>query len=161
MQLTNSISNWFLTAKPAHTVNDLNVQLGVHIEEIAEMFDVLVSIIPPAEVVEGEEGEDSVQMVFLQRELHDLANSLKKGLIQANLHRMNREQRIAMLDSLCDQVVTGNGVATFADMDFGPALNEVNVSNWSKFEDGNPVFDENTKMKKGKDYRPAVLDDYV
>ena len=32
------------------------------------------------------------------------------------------------------------------------ALHEVNRSNWSKFVDGNPVFDENMKIVKGPNY---------
>lgn len=36
------------------------------------------------------------------------------------------------------------------------ALAEVNRSNYSKFEDGEPVFNENMKVMKGKDYTPQI-----
>lgn len=41
------------------------------------------------------------------------------------------------------------------------ALQEVNRSNWSKFENGEPIFDENGKIKKGPNYRPPDLSKFV
>ena len=57
-----------------------------------------------------------------------------------------------MLDSLADQLVTGVGVAHMLRMDIIGALNEVNLSNFSKFVDGIPQFDANRKIIKGPDY---------
>ena len=67
----------------------------------------------------------------------------------------------ALLDSLADQVVTAIGVAHCAGMDFPGALAEVNRSNWSKFENGAPVFLTGGKIGKGEFYTPPNLTDFV
>ena len=69
--------------------------------------------------------------------------------------------RLALLDSLADQIVTATGVGTFLGMNVPGALAEVNRSNYSKFEDGEPVFNENKKVMKGKDYTPPDLTPFV
>jgi len=40
-------------------------------------------------------------------------------------------------------------------------LTEVNRSNWSKFVDGKPLFDENGKIKKGPGYSKPDLSGLV
>ena len=69
--------------------------------------------------------------------------------------------RDAMLDSLCDQIVTATGVAHMFGMDIQGALNEVNRSNWSKFVDGKPVFDINGKIAKPATYSKPDLSAFV
>ncbi|WP_241362608.1 hypothetical protein [Escherichia coli] len=69
--------------------------------------------------------------------------------------------RQGLLDSLADQIVTATGVGTFLGMNVPGALAEVNRSNYSKFEDGEPVFNENKKVMKGKDYTPPDLTPYI
>jgi len=69
--------------------------------------------------------------------------------------------RLALLDALADQIVTATGVGTFLGMNVPGALAEVNRSNYSKFEDGEPVFNENKKVMKGKDYTPPDLTPYI
>ncbi len=71
------------------------------------------------------------------------------------------KDRIGLLDSLADQIVTATGVGTFLGMNVPGALSEVNRSNYSKFEDGEPVFNENKKVMKGKDYTPPDLTPYI
>lgn len=66
-----------------------------------------------------------------------------------------------LLDSLADQIVTATGIGTFLGMNVPGALAEVNRSNYSKFEDGEPVFNENKKVMKGKDYTPPDLTPYI
>jgi predicted HAD superfamily Cof-like phosphohydrolase len=68
---------------------------------------------------------------------------------------------IELLDSLADQIVTAIGVAHMMGFDILGALQEVNRSNFSKFEDGKAVFDENGKIRKGKDYTPPNLESFV
>lgn len=41
------------------------------------------------------------------------------------------------------------------------ALKEVNASNYSKFENGKPVFNEQGKIAKGKDYFKPNLTTYL
>lgn len=130
----NEISHWFKEAVPAPTDDNRQVQLGVHFEEVAEM----------AAAVGFMSASDNVA---------NLANLLKKKFFQD----MNVD-RIELLDSLCDQIVTAIGVAHMYGMDISGALNEVNRSNWSKFKDGKPVFDANGKIAKNKDtyFKPSL-----
>lgn len=69
--------------------------------------------------------------------------------------------RLALLDALADQIVTATGVGTFLGMNVPGALAEVNRSNYSKFENGEPIFNENKKVMKGKDYTPPDLTPYI
>ena len=54
------------------------------------------------------------------------------------LEYLTESQRIAVLDAICDQIVTAVGVAYMMGMDIEGALAEVNRSNWSKFKGGLP-----------------------
>lgn len=69
--------------------------------------------------------------------------------------------KVELLDSLADQIVTAVGVAHMMGFDILGALEEVNRSNFSKFEDGKPVFDANGKITKGKDYVKPNLEHFV
>ena len=66
-----------------------------------------------------------------------------------------------LLDALCDQIVTAIGVGYMAGFDMAGALQEVIRSNASKFENGKPLFDENGKIRKGKDYTQPELAQFV
>lgn len=88
-----------------------------------------------------------------------LAHTLKEGIIV--LREPSRDEKVALLDALCDQVVTAVGVAHCARIDILGGLAEVDSSNWSKFVDGKPVFDSNGKIAKGQNYRKADLRHFV
>ena len=130
------INLWFKRAVPEPTDKNRAVQYGVHIEEINEMFV-------------AENGAASY-------ELTEWANEYKTGQ-----HKLTIENKEEFLDSLCDQIVTAVGVAYMNGFDIVGALQEVNRSNWSKFVNGEPVFDENGKIKKGPDYSPPDLSKFV
>lgn len=68
---------------------------------------------------------------------------------------------VPTLDALCDLIVTCVGLAYMMGYDLHAALEVVNASNWSKFEDGQPVFDEQGKIKKGKNYRAPSLEAFT
>lgn len=89
--------------------------------------------------------------------LHELAQLMKtdEKAIDTS-HNME-----GLLDSLADQIVTATGVGTFLGMNVPGALAEVNRSNYSKFEDGEPIFNENKKVMKGKDYTPPDLTSFI
>lgn len=61
----------------------------------------------------------------------------------------------------CDQIVTALGVGYMFGFDMQLALAEVVRSNWSKFENGKPVFDDNGKIKKGVNYTPPQLGEFI
>lgn len=144
--LTNT-KEWFEAAVPEPTERNIHVQLGVHLEEVREMLLEIYS-------------QDLTTMMLLdatQKNLHGLAERLKKfdG-------RIAFPNRIATLDAICDQLVTATGVAHMLEMDPVGALDEVNRSNFSKFdEDGKPIFTEQGKVAKSPNYSKPDLKPFV
>ena len=142
--MIHSIKEWFKAAKPEPTVKDVCVQIGCHYEEVAEMADALwdKEVLESAENAADEYKDTEDCLIYF---LEDLTES----------------QRIQLLDAICDQIVTAVGVAYMMGMDIEGALAEVNRSNWSKFEGGVPVFNEQGKIVKGVEYTPPELSDYI
>lgn len=142
--MLHSIKAWFKAAKPEPTVKDAWVQIGCHYEEVAEMADALWD----DEVLESAENA-----AYDYKDTEDCFMSF--------LEDLSESQRIQLLDAICDQIVTAVGVAYMMGMDIEGALAEVNRSNWSKFEGGVPVFNEQGKIAKGVQYTPPELSDYI
>lgn len=140
-----SIDLWHTRARPQPTLADLNVQLGCHFEEIVEHLDTL-------DFYDTDNMEYDVHT--LRVALSSLARKLKSGELYAAI--TNRKD---FLDACADQVVTAVGVAHCAEMDGAEAINRVNLSNWSKFDDeGMPIFNEHGKIAKGPKYAPPDLE---
>lgn len=136
----DNIDNWFAIAKPDHTLEDACVQTGCHYEEVAEM-------------------SESLKDFVLTDILYDVATGYKeKGdSYLSHLGSLSEYDKVEDLDSICDQIVTLIGRARFMGYDLKPALEEVNASNYSKFEEGSPVLNRQGKISKGKDYfRPDL-----
>lgn len=142
--MIHNIKEWFKAAKPEPTVKDAWVQIGCHYEEVAEMADALWD----DEVLESAENA-----AYDYKDTEDCFMSF--------LEDLSESQRIQLLDAICDQIVTAVGVAYMMGMDIEGALAEVNRSNWSKFEGGVPVFNEQGKIAKGVQYTPPELSDYI
>ena len=136
---------WFLKAVPNPTSKNISTQIGCHLEEVAEMLETISSV----------NKDDAKIIASLNDAIVYVANRVKQngGIVV--------KDRIGLLDSLADQIVTATGVGTFLGMNVPGALAEVNRSNYSKFEDGEPVFNENKKVMKGKDYTPPDLTPYI
>lgn len=130
----NSILNWFKTAKPEPTLRDKCTQLGAHFEEVSEMLRACNNVY-----------DDIVHTSKLYYSDYYSADDIAC---------VDREE---LLDSLCDQIVTAIGVGHMFGMDILGALVEVDASNWSKFEDGKPLFDSKGKITKGRNYRAPEL----
>lgn len=130
---------WFQQAIPEPTEEHKCIQIGCHIEEFHEMMW-------------------AMSMRFT--ELQEIEESFKKcnQMAMADSKYANKQE---LLDSLVDQIVTAIGVAHMFGFDIQGALEEVNRSNFSKFEDGNPVFDANGKITKGKHYTPPNLKPFI
>lgn len=141
--LVNSILGWFKAAVPSPTSKNVAVQIGCHYEEVAEMAEALgdVEAIP-----------------FLTEAAEEFKFG---GTLEDIFGEDYYPDHVSLLDSLCDQIVTAIGVAHMFGMDIEGALAEVNRSNWSKFVDGNPVFDVNGKIAKPSSYSKPVLDKFV
>lgn len=146
MTLQNT-ADWFREAVPNPDSKTLGVQLGVHCEEIAEMLEAIQF---------GHKSGDEVYRLTALTAIKHLSGALKSGEIL-----VQDLCRLETLDALCDQIVTAIGVAHMLGFDIEGALREVNRSNWSKFEDGKPVFDANGKIKKGRNYSEPNLQPYL
>ena len=132
---------WFEEAIPEPKEKEIAVQLGCHFEEIGEMLTAMDM---------GEIAEVMEASAELFKSNHPVAQQIIKNL-----------DREALLDSLIDQNVTSVGISHMMKFDHSGALEEVNRSNFSKFEDGKAVFDENGKITKGKDYVKPNLKPFV
>ena len=139
---------WFEQAVPNPTTKNLNIQIAVHLEEVAEMVEAMT--------VEGSsEGYKLWQQ--LQATLVEISNLMKQGQMQIATLDAN-----AVLDGITDQQVTAIGIGHMLGMDTTGALAEVDRSNFSKFgKDGQPIFDENRKIKKGPHYVKPNLEPFL
>ena len=144
-----SITLWHRRARPKPTDRDFQVQLGCHLEEVAEMLDAM----------EGDDAETRNTMRVARMYVNQLADKLKSG--DGSVH-VPKHLRKDFLDSLCDQIVTAIGTAYCEHMDIDRGMAIVSTSNWSKFdEQGQPLRDNNGKITKGPNYTPPHLDDCV
>lgn len=141
--MMKNIELWHKRARPEPDEAALQVQLGCHIEEIVEMFDAL---------------DIHYSWAALADELSLLATRLKQGETIVTI-----KDREAFLDSLADQIVTAVGVGHCAKMRTAEAVEEVNRSNWSKFdqETGQPMFSPYGKIVKGPNYRAPNLKEFI
>lgn len=144
-----STLRWFQKAVKMPISKNIHTQMGVHFEEVREMIIEIEGLDPEAERLLGNAAHH----------LHELAEFLKQrdGVIV-----IRETNRINFLDAIVDQLVTATGVAHMLHMDPVAGLDEVNRSNWSKFdENGEPYFDQNQKVAKGPNYRKANLAPFV
>ena len=132
------IIEWFSKAVPNPTQANKRVQIAVHIEEFAEMFSGIAA--------------DDETAARLLSELKESAEKTSEYL-KANAHvNIRVDDPVELLDSLCDQQVTANGVGWMFGYDMIGSLAEVSDSNNSKFVDGMPIFNNQGKIGKGPDY---------
>lgn len=149
----HQIKAWFQKAVPLPTEINVSTQIGVHIEEFSEMFQPLI------DAALNQETKDQVQF-FQDVLLH--AQKRFKDHQRSFGFDFRYMDRTALLDALCDQIVTAIGVAHMLEMDIEGALAEVARSNDSKFvRDGQPIFNESRKILKGPDYSPPELSPFV
>jgi predicted HAD superfamily Cof-like phosphohydrolase len=137
---------WFQKAIPKPQTKNFRTQLGVHFEEVGEMIATLTS--------------DDMDMIAYIHNAQNAMTALSKALKESNDQScwVRPQDLVEHLDALCDQIVTVVGCAHMIDADIVGGMDEVNRSNFSKFdEDGNPIFDANRKIIKGPNYSKADL----
>jgi predicted HAD superfamily Cof-like phosphohydrolase len=150
----HSTKLWFERGRPEPTPKDIHSQLGCHFEEVAEMIDEISAL----------DGQADTLLIAAYSAVHNLAEFLKDNAKNAlEVIEVRKENRVAFIDAIADQLVTATGSAHVLGMDPVGALAEVNRSNWSKYDDdGQPIYDPVThKITKGPNYRPADLTPYV
>ena len=130
------IINWFKAAKPNPTEKDKTTQIGANLEAVSEMLQAVSCDTPPV----SQASQDFYASPSIDRD------------IDGSVITLCENWEIDLLNSLCDQIVTAIGVGYMMGFDMVGALDEVNKSNWSKFKDGVPVFDENGKIAKTDGY---------
>ena len=132
---------WIQTAIPEPTEQDGNTQFGVFLEEVGETMEAA--------------GIPEMETDILYSEAYDykVGHSLTLP--------MSKEERILFLDGLCDVIVTAVTTAYTHGFDIVGAMEEVNRANFSKFEDGKPIYDSNRKVMKGKDYVAPNLEPFI
>lgn len=141
------IANWFKAAKPEPTIDDLCVQIGCHLEEVAELLEAL-----------GLKDYDTHEQLTIDAD--HFKNKSKWALMK--LTKLNYEQRIAIVDACCDTNVTGTGIMQLlGGVDALGAQREVIRSNNSKMVDGKFEFDDNGKIAKPDSYREPDLTPFI
>lgn len=139
---------WFQKAKPEPTSKDLSTQLGVHVEEVAESLG--------AVTITNDDVRTEYNLLLKQMEVVQLL------LKQNDCVVIEKGDRLEFLDGLADQMVTTVALAYMSNMNIQGALNEVNRSNFSKFdENGNALLDINRKIIKGPNYTKPDLTQFV
>ncbi len=141
----SSILRWFEKTRPEKTARDYLAQLACHFEEVAECAEAL--------------GFPTAEIRKLSMSIH--TTDTRYADADYYCRPLPEDWRKELLDALCDQIVTAIGVAHCANLDIVGALAEVNYSNWSKFENGEPIRNEYGKIIKGKNYKAPVLDGFV
>lgn len=141
-----SIVQWFNTAKPEPTNQDLVKQIAFCVEEFTEMLEAI-----RCDFMVG-------QMKTLKAELMSISDDCGA----CDCYVANFDQ-VALLDALCDQVVTATGVGVFMGAKFIPALEEVNASNYTKFNaDGTPYIRPDGKIGKNPEtYKEPELAQFL
>lgn len=132
------IIEWFKAAKPEPTEKDKATKIGCHFEEVSEMMWSLSC-------------NNIANKTYEFSEEFYASSAIDKD-IDGEFVELPKNWEIDLLDALCDQIVTAIGVGYMMGFDMVGALDEVNKSNWSKFKDGVPAFDENGKIAKADGY---------
>lgn len=131
--------DWFKLAVPNPTDTNKSVQIGCYLEETSEVLT-------------------AMGYHFTSSMLSGVADQFKDGTEYVDF---DEKTKIAILDGLCDTIVTAVGVAHMFGMDIISAMQEVNRSNFSKFVNGKPVFNEKGKIAKPDTYSPPDLKGFV
>lgn len=129
-------ADWLTAAGKAPTKDDVSCQMGVHLEEIKEMLDEITLV--------SMTGISSAALQEVAAVLDAIAKNLKAGHVKIVVY-----DKVAFLDSLCDQSVTVDGLAFLSGFDKDGADADVLASNESKLnEDGTAVILPGGKIGK-------------
>lgn len=139
---------WLEACGKTPTPESLSVQIGVDLEEQAELLRCLR--------VSKEGWARLLERVVI--DLESLGKELKRGDLVAHFPAHLRTE---VLDAICDREVTGNGVAYLAGFDKDGADQEVLASNESKLEDGKPVILPGGKIGKPDGWKAPDLKGFV
>lgn len=139
-----SIIRWFEIAKPEPTAKDQVGQMAFHADEFAEMMDAIGRT------------DMRIKAQDMRIKLLSVASNGAKDFVDCI-------DDVALLDALCDQVVTAIGVGVLLGYDMEKALAEVNRSNYTKFNaDGTPYIRPDGKIGKNPEtYQEPELEPFI
>ena len=142
----HAIKQWQQTARPDASEKDTSLALGIFLEEVAEvLFEFKQTT---------KDNEDYlVNLSETRHALNRLAFQLKRGRTAVEVDG-SREN---LVKELADVVVTAVGLGHVLQLNVPLACERVNQSNWSKFVDGAPVYDDDGKVIKGPGYVKADM----
>ena len=135
-------AGWLQACGKKANLEDLSVQVGVHIEEVLEFLSLLSDLTP--------RNIEAINTLSL------LAAEYKEGKTLVGF--LNEEMA---LDALCDAEVTANGVAYLACWNKKEADRRVLAANGRKLLGGRPVILPGGKIGKPAGWEPADLSDCV
>ena len=137
---------WFEKVRPEPTLNNFITQYSVLLEEVSESLEAL--------------GLPYMELLETTKDLRE--GNYTQFLDDTFYNAESKHKRIEFLDAMCDVVVTAVGSAHMLNQDIIKALDDVNESNWSKFdENGDPIFNDFGKVLKGPNYREPNLESFV
>jgi predicted HAD superfamily Cof-like phosphohydrolase len=139
---------WLIACGKTPSAETASLQIGCHLEEIAEFIRCLRT--------DSEGGQLVLDRTAV--DLEWLAGKLKKGSYTAHIPNHLRKEA---LDALCDCEVTGNGVAYLSGMNKDPADQAVLASNEAKLVEGKPVILEGGKIGKPAGWKAPDLSAFV
>lgn len=139
MNTTQQVKQWFETAFPEPTPPQACTQAGCVVEEVAELVEAL--------------GLDATDITAIADELKQSSSLMVSAT--------DTEWRVDVADACADIAVTVIGLCHILGIDFEACLAEVNRANYSKFENGKPVYGKYGKVTRGKDYVPPNLEEIV
>jgi NTP pyrophosphatase (non-canonical NTP hydrolase) len=99
---------------------------------------------------------------FMDEEEKDLSINLIKEELSELIEAMDNNNAVEVLDACVDLCFVVMRIPHILEMNFDGAFDEVLRSNYSKFgDDGKPVYRDDGKIMKGKNYSPPKLDIFV
>lgn len=127
-------TNWFKIATPKPDRSKVIAQLSCHLEEVQELLDAL----------------------GLSGSLNDIRESIKSDkLVRERIIAMTTDKNTyrEVIDALGDTMVTSIGLLNLLCSDPKEVLRIINISNFSKFEDGVVLRNIHGKIIKGSNYK--------
>lgn len=143
-------ADWLFACGKEQTTANLSVQIGCHIEEFTEFLTSLA--------LTGDSTASTMAIALTVETLGSLADDLKRGMV---IGHIPKDRRAEVLDALCDQEVTLNGVAYLANFDKEAADEAVLASNEAKLVDGKPVLAPGGKILKPEGWVAPDLTPFV
>jgi predicted HAD superfamily Cof-like phosphohydrolase len=141
-------AQWLAACGKTPGTDNASLQIGCHLEEIAEFIRCLRT--------DSEGGQLVLDRTTV--DLEWLAGKLKKGAYTAHIPNHLRKDA---LDALCDCEVTGNGVAYLSGMNKDAADQAVLASNDAKLVNGKPVLQPGGKIGKPEGWQAPDLTTFV